>query len=130
MTTRGRNTDIYQKKTHRQHVYDRPENYAGNDERESMTSRVYDFDTAGFKNVTLDLPEAVCRIYLEVLSNAGDNMVDTMRQLAEDPTLADDGITVNPIQVTMDRKTITIFNTGLPIPIEKGKTHDHWIPEF
>lgn len=74
------------------------------------------------KMCTITLAEAIERVFLEILSNAGDNAEKSRR-------IADFSKKIGGIDVIMDRYTITIRNGGVPIPIEKCE-NGMWLPEF
>ena len=68
------------------------------------------FKSIRTENVTTGniLPEGVERLFLEIISNAGDNADRANRA----------GLSPGTIDVIMDKKTISIRNGGPPIPVE------------
>jgi DNA gyrase/topoisomerase IV subunit B len=60
--------------------------------------------TKGF----IELPQAIERLFIEILSNASDNAHRSRRT----------GINPDKIEVTMNERVITIKNYGIPIPID------------
>lgn len=68
----------------------------------------------------ITLPEAVERLFLEIISNAGDN-VDESRKRGYDPGV---------IEVTMTNTMIKIRNGGCPIPIEVDPRYNVWTPQL
>ncbi|SNW62806.1 DNA topoisomerase II [Orpheovirus IHUMI-LCC2] len=68
----------------------------------------------------ITLPEAVERLFLEIISNAGDN-VDESRKRGYDPGV---------IEITMTNTMIKIRNGGCPIPIEVDPRYGVWTPQL
>ena len=55
------------------HVYNIPDTYIGNSVKADREERVLDLETMLFKKSTIFLPEGVERLFIEILSNSGDN---------------------------------------------------------
>ena len=111
----------------RDHVLSRLTMYAGAVDRIPYTERIMDFSEEKPKIVEelIDVPQAIERFYLELTSNAADN-VDRSRRL---------GIDVGSIDITVNRKTVQVKNGGCPIPIEPSNYKDKngqqmWVPEL
>jgi DNA topoisomerase-2 len=104
--------------TMREHVLAIPATYIGSDKPMVRDEYVFDFEINRVKKVSLDIPEGVCRVLIEILSNAGDNITRS-REHKIDPGM---------IEMTMDSKTITIINQGAPIPVEKHSKWKEWVP--
>ena len=118
------------------HVYQIPDTFIGSTRKQMIKTIGLDFDTMKFKELDTDLPQGVQRIFLEILSNAGDN-TDASRRAKKNP---------GEIHVNVDSKTISIQNGGLHIPVKKiklekvagntevkeydGKGKSCWLPEF
>ena len=77
---------------------------------ENQAKREWLFDATQGKLVSGEVvcSDGLCRTYLEILSNAGDNVLDS-RNL---------GVDVGAIEVTMNHEWLTIKNYGEPIPIK------------
>lgn len=69
---------------------------------------------------TISVPETVERTYLEILSNASDNVERTRKS----------GLPVGKILVTMDRRRITIINYGNPVPLDVNNDEGVPIPQM
>lgn len=118
------------------HVYQIPDTFIGSTRKQPTKTLGLDFEKMKFKEIETDLPQGVQRIFLEILSNAGDN-TDASRRAKKDP---------GEIKVGVTDKTITIQNGGLHIPVKKvklekvggntevkeydGKGTGCWLPEF
>jgi len=89
------------------HVYQIPDTYIGG--AKSRPHNVLLLDNYKLLEKEITLPEGVQRVFLEILSNAGDNC-DASRRA---------GIKPERIDVTADSKEITITNYGLHIPVKK-----------
>ena len=122
------NADYYKHfEDQRDHILERPGMYVGAIDKVPYIERIMIFPEGKPQVITtnIDVPAAIERIYLEVLSNAADN-VDRSRRL---------NINVDTIDIAMDRKTITIRNGGCPIPIEYSNYKDRagkqmYVPEL
>ena len=105
----------YTEKSDINHVYDIPDTYIGS-ARPSVRPNLI-FEEGKLVEKDVDLPEGVQRVFLEVLSNAGDNC-DSSRRNNIDP---------GQIKIDVDEERITIENGGQYIPIEKNE-NGLWIP--
>ena len=73
----GLKADEYSKfDTMREHVLAIPATYIGSDKPMVRDEYVFDFETKKVKKVSIDIPEGVCRVLIEILSNAGDNEME------------------------------------------------------
>ena len=109
----------YQKYNQREHIYKITDAYVGSDEKVKREENVLDLGEMKMKKKIIDIPEAVERIYLEILSNSGDNVERSTRE----------GVDAGKIEVNMDKHKISIKNGGIPIPIEKNK-EGIYVPEM
>ena len=115
--------DRYEKLDHRTHVYQVGDTYIGSDEQIPRCTTL--LDMSDIKNPKIiegliTLPEGPERLCLEVLTNAGDNIIKS--RLA--------GIDPGEIRMTMDRKTIVIRNGGRVIPIAIHPKLGVYVPEM
>lgn len=117
---RGRSIMDYQKLSHREQIYLRPDMYIGSDEKVAMEEWLFDLSTFKMKKATITFPFAIRHLFLELLCNATDNAELSRRQR------------INPgsIRVNMDKKTIVIRNGGNPIPIQIHPVHKLWGPDL
>jgi DNA topoisomerase-2 len=105
-----RNVDDYKQKDELEHILLRPDMYIGSTEIEAREELFLDLNNRKLVNNITKLPQGVERLYLEILSNAGDN-VESSRAAGVDP---------GPIHIHMDEKWITIRNHGLTIPVAES----------
>jgi DNA topoisomerase-2 len=89
------------------HVYEIPDTYIGGAKKFDHKDWVLTENKLVEKNI--DIPEGVQRVFLEILSNAGDNC-DASRRAGVEP---------GRIEVQADDKKIIIKNYGLHIPVNK-----------
>lgn len=108
MSTKRKTTD-YKTLTDLEHVYRRPDTYIGSDNILVQNELIYDWDNNKIIQSEVDLPEGIKRLYLEILSNAGDNC-DVSRRAGLDP---------QKIEVAMDKSQVKIKNYGLHIPVKR-----------
>lgn len=111
----------YKKLEHREHVYLRNGMYIGSDQQLEIDDWLMDLET--FDRIyrgKRTFPQGAERLFLEILSNAGDN-TDRSRKAGIDP---------GEIEIKMDRKTISVRNSGLPIPIEIHPEYKIYAPEL
>jgi DNA topoisomerase-2 len=104
----------------RDHIYTICDTYIGSDQQVERDTWIYDLETDQPVQTTTTLPQGAERLFLEILSNAGDN---ALRSRAE-------GINPGIIQVTMDAQTVTIRNGGKPILVKINKEEKMWDPEL
>jgi DNA topoisomerase-2 len=107
-----RNVDDYKEMDELEHILARPDTYVGSVEPETRTEMLLNLTERKLYMADIKLPQAVERLFLEILSNAGDN-ADNSRRCGVDP---------GAIHIYMDRNWIKIRNEGEPIPIEESKS--------
>ena len=104
----------------RDHVYNIPDTYIGNSVKADREERVLDLETMLFKKSVIYIPEGVERLFIEILSNAGDNSARSLLK----------GVNPEEIIITMTETTIKIRNGGIPIPVEMHKETKVLVPEL
>ena len=112
--------DAYKQYDHRTHVYMKPDTYIGADERMTREEWLFDVQNNRMINATIDFTPGCERLYLEVLTNASDN-VGRSRRAGFDP---------GRIDIMMNNSTISVTNYGLPIPIEIHPTEKVYVPQM
>lgn len=112
--------DTYKQYDHRTHVYMKPDTYIGADERVEREEWLYNMQTGRMMNATIDFVPGCERLYLEVLTNASDN-VGRSRRAGVDP---------GKIDITMNNKIISVTNYGLPIPVEMHPKEGVYVPQM
>ena len=122
-TVKAISADDYQEHELRDHIYTIPDTYIGSDEKISRDDRVLNLEDPSkphFQNLTVKLPEGVERLFLEILSNAGDNVQRSREH----------EVSIGKIEVTMDYHTVTVKNGGVPIPIQINKSSGKYAPDM
>jgi len=106
--------------TTRDHIYDSTDSYIGNDEQMPRVERTLDLTNMKFAEEEIHLPEGVENIFVEVSSNAGDNVAMSIRH----------GVDPGEVTIKMDRQTISVRNGGIPIPVEIHPKEQMWVPQL
>jgi DNA topoisomerase-2 len=112
--------DDYQRLSQKEHIYKISDTYIGSDAKEQRDELVFNFAKGQMVKKNISLPAGIERIFLEVLTNAGDNVFKSRLALV-DPKIID---------ITLSDKIITVRNYGTPIPIEINKKENVYIPEM
>lgn len=99
--------NYYRDYTDIEHVYYIPDTYVGSIEPTPRVEMAFDAPNKRMVRVNTNLPEGAERVFLEILSNGGDNADDSRRRQ------------VNPgkIDVSTDGFWVKIRNEGEPIPV-------------
>lgn len=108
----------YQKKTHREHILDRPDTYVGSTEKIESSMWIADPNKEEiliYKEDITYIP-AFIKLYDEILTNASDHAIRTGK--------------VTYIDIKIQKDIITITNDGPGIPVQKHKEEKIWIPEL
>ncbi len=124
-----RNVTDIDVKTDIQHIYDVPDMYIGSIDAEerydyllemTVDSKTNEVSSKKLVYKKITLSRGIERIFLEIISNAGDN-ADASRRFNIKP---------GSIDVSMVDGWITVRNGGAPIPIEKHpKFPEKWAPD-
>ena len=112
--------DNYKEYDQRTHVYMKTDTYVGADEKMVRDEWLFDIQTGKMVNSTIDFIPACERIYLEILTNASDNMGRSRRA----------GVDPGRIEILMNNSTISVTNYGLPIPIEIHPIKQVYVPQM
>lgn len=124
-------SEQYQRISHIEHIFRRPDTYLGSDEKlprplnvlENYHSLSSEQSQARIVQKTVTVPEAVERLFLEVLSNAGDNVVRSRERGVPERD-------IGAIEVYIEGTNCRIVNGGIPIPVERHPTEKLWTPEL
>ena len=106
-TRTERKVDDYSGLSAINHVFKIPDTYIGSCKPQKFSSLIVENNK--FVGKELTIPQGTQRVFLEILSNAGDN-VDASRRAS---------VGTGDIKITADREVISIENGGLHIPIKK-----------
>lgn len=104
----------------KKHIYQITDTYIGSDEQTEREEWVFRFAKNQLEKRKITVSQAVERLFLEILSNAGDNAFSSRNS----------GVDPGEINITMSENRITIRNGGLPIPIEINKEMNLYAPEM
>ena len=113
--------DEFSEMTQWEHVRNRTDTYVGSDlptDREESLLE-YSVDPPQIVTGNIHISEAVIRTFIEILSNAGDNVIRS-REKKVDP---------GEIRVVFDGKWISVENGGICIPIQKKKGDSVYIAQ-
>lgn len=110
----------YKRLDHVAHVYKRPDTYIGSDKKLMREEWLYDVENKQMVNVPIDFVPGCERIYLEVITNASDNVGRSRRA----------GIDPGKIEVSMSNEIISVTNYGLPIPVEMHEKEKMYVPQL
>jgi len=112
--------DNYKQYDHRTHVYMKPDTYIGADEPMTREEWLFDLENGNMMTSNVNFVPGCERLYLEVLTNASDN-VGRSRRAGVDPGI---------IEIEMTNSTISVTNYGLPIPIEIHPEEKVYVPQM
>jgi DNA topoisomerase-2 len=102
-----------------EHVYRVPDTYVGSIAPDPREEFIFDLEAMKQVYASISISRAIERLFLEVLSNAGDNTIQSLYM----------GMDPGSIEIAMDSHWVTIRNGGAPIPIEKHKDFPtEWTP--
>ena len=114
--------NIYQKLTQEEQILRVPDTYIGSSEKIERYEHLLTFEDNQPKALIqqITLPEGIERLFLEILSNAGDNVQRSRER----------GVDIGKIEIYADRQWIMIRNGGIPIPIDIHPTEKIYVPEM
>jgi DNA topoisomerase II len=104
----------YQKLTQREHVLHRPDSYVGSVEPQIRNEWVYENNKIVKKDVSYS--PALLKIFDEILTNSADCF--------------NRGGSMDTLKVTIEPTSVTVWNNGCSIPIEKHETEKCYVPEM
>jgi DNA topoisomerase-2 len=110
----------YQKLSQKEHIYKVTDTYLGSDMKTEREEWIYNIGKKCLEKKTIVLPPAIERLYMEILSNAADNVFNS-RLSNVDPGV---------IEITITETYITIKNGGNPIPVEINEKEKVYVPEM
>lgn len=110
----------YKQYEQRMHVYMKPDMYIGADQKLSREDWLFDLVNGKMVHNVIDFVPGCERIYLEILTNASDN-VGRSRRAGVDP---------GKIDILMNNRVISVTNYGLPIPVEIHPEQQIYVPQM
>lgn len=109
----GKSSKHFDERDWYKHIMESSDMFIGSKIPHDVEEIIYDLETKRMKKVVMNLPDGVKRIFLEILTNAGDNACYNLKQ----------GIDPGPIIFDiLEDGYLSIKNGGLPIPVEPHKT--------
>lgn len=116
-----RSAEDYQVTTHVKHVLMKPSTYVGSTAPVVSLDYVYDLEADAVERKSFLASEALKRLFIEILSNAVDNVFAT-RHFS--PTSKQGkyraelfAMRAPPVAITVTQTTVTVRNGGAPIPV-------------
>ncbi len=110
----------YKQMSQREHVYFKSDMYIGTDKPSTINLWIYDNETNKMILKPIEHIPACERLFLEITSNAADAVIRSRK------------INMHPkaIDITMNNKTISVTNYGLPIPVEIHPDTKMYVPQM
>ena len=110
--------EIYQKKSHHEHVLSLPDTYIGSIEPDVKDMWIYNKELNKIEKKNISYIAGLYKLFDEAIVNSRDHTVRDK--------------TCNRIDVNIDKETnrISISNNGKPIPIQIHKEHNIYVPEL
>ena len=106
--------DRYQKLSQRDHILLRPDTYVGSVEPQTKNEWVYENGRIAKKDVLYS--SALLKIFDEIITNSADCF--------------NRGGSMDTLKITIDDTSVTVYNNGCSIPIEKHDTEKCYVPEL
>jgi DNA topoisomerase-2 len=110
--------EIYQKKTHHQHVLDIPDTYIGSPDLDIKEMWIYNSESGTMEKKEINMVPGLYKIFDEILVNSRDHKIRDK--------------TCKNIKITTDKVTgrITVENDGTGIDVIMHKEHKIYVPEL
>lgn len=106
---KGLAAEDFETKDLKDHILDIPDTYVGSTEPRMVKEWIFDQETESMIQVDMDLPEAVKRVTLEIISNAGDGAYFSRTE----------GVDPGQLDFSWDNEGyLVVRNGGLPVPVE------------
>ena len=110
----------YQKKTDKEHILDNPDTYIGS--IENVEQDMYVYDSEIIKELNMNYNPGLYKLFDEGIVNCRDHYI-RMKNVK-------DGEQVTQINISIENGTITMYNNGNGIDVEKHPEYNIWIPEM
>jgi DNA topoisomerase-2 len=104
----------YQKLSQREHIIHRPDSYVGSVEPQIRNEWVYENNKIVKKDVSYS--SALLKIFDEIVTNSADCF--------------NRGGSMDTLKITIENDSVTVYNNGCSIPIEKHETEKCYVPEL
>ena len=119
----------YQKKSDKEHILDNPDTYIGSVENVEAKDFVFDAESRKIVNKTFEYIPGLYKLFDEGIVNCRDHVIRMDQKKQKDPQNSE-LYPVSQINITIENNTITFYNDGNGIDIEKHPEYDLWIPEM
>lgn len=106
-----------------EHVLTAPAMYMASMSKEKREEWIFDFETKHMKFKQIEMPPAIERLFLEIISNAGDNI---KRSKETGMTLEE----IGPLEIMFNENTVSVKNGGNPIPVALHPKKGVYVPEL
>lgn len=113
-------TSDYKSLSEIEHVLLRAGMYIGSVKQNAIDEWVLDSETMTMVRQTISFPQGLERLFIEVLTNAGDNAIKS-RALKVPP---------GKIEIMMDHDLISVTNGGVPMPVDIHPETGLYVPEL
>lgn len=128
MTESNKLATKYQKKSDKQHVLDNPDTYTGTMEQTDYSTYVWDDSKQLITAKEIQIIPGLYKLFDECAVNCRDHQV---RQFMAVQAGKENALPVTKIEFDIaDDGTLTMYNDGNGIDVEKHPEHDIWIPEM
>ena len=115
----------YQKKTDKEHILSNPDTYIGSVENVDHIDYIFDDDSNSIKSSEIELIPGLFKLFDEGIVNSRDHAI---RMMTVDDEYKHN---VSKIEVSVSEDgTISLYNDGNGIDIEKHPEYNIWIPEM
>ena len=122
-------TDVYQKKTDKQHVLDNPDTYTGSMDVTDYDTYIYDDNTKSIKRKTIEIIPGLYKLFDEAIVNCRDHLVRMANTISKDNNITTHQVTTINVSIS-DDGIITMFNDGNGVDVVEHPEHKIWIPEM
>lgn len=122
-------TDVYQKKTDKQHVLDNPDTYTGSMDVTDYDTYIYDDNTNMIKRKTIEIIPGLYKLFDEAIVNCRDHLVRMSNTISKDKNVITHQVTNISVSIS-DDGIITMFNDGNGVDVVEHPEHKIWVPEM
>ena len=125
-STKASLSELYQKKTDKQHILDNPDTYIGS--IENIDTDYWVFQDNKIVSNHIQLIPGLFKLFDEGIVNCRDHVVRMNQRILDE---VPNSLPVSYIDISIsDDGTITMTNDGNGIDVEKHPEYDTWIPEL
>ena len=122
-------SEVYQKKTDKQHILDNPDTYIGSVENVEGCHWIFDPSQNKIVNADMEFLPGLYKLFDEGIVNCRDHVIRMDQKVHDEPTANHHPVTNVEIDIREDG-TISMYNDGNGIDVAKHPEYDLWIPEM